>query len=129
MSRRAVAESMDWAYFPLAMQAVYMVSALPLLVRLWRAKRSDQHATVNHWLVLAADTAMTAWAVAYAKQAGLVIAFVLSFATTAFVLGTILRYQRFPGGKPRATRVRSHPFAASARESAWGSFSPRAVVV
>lgn len=95
---------MNWALFPLMLQAVYVASALPPLLRLVQSKRSDQHAVSNQFLCLGAHFAMVAWAWWYAGQVGLVASAVISIVTTVVTLGTILYYRAHPGGRPYRPR-------------------------
>lgn len=104
---------MNWALFPLLLQAVYVASAAPPLLRLVRSKRSDQHAVSNQFLSLGAHVAMVAWAWAYASQLAIAASAAISIATTGATLGTILYYRHFPGGRPPSAR--SAPSRAPAR--------------
>jgi apolipoprotein N-acyltransferase len=109
-----------WAYFPLALQAIYAVSALVPLRRLYVTKRSDQHAVSNHVLTLGAHAAMATWAWTYAHELGLVLSTCAGIALTLLTLTTVLHYRANPGGRP--------PRPASARRAGWVAPAERARV-
>lgn len=117
---------MNWALFPLMLQAVYVAAVIPPLLRLIQSKRSDQHAVSNQFLSLGAHFAMTAWAWLYAGQVGLVASSLISIVTTSITLGTILYYRGYPGGRPKGLRVRAdrRPAYHSPGARAAGSFRP-----
>lgn len=115
---------MNWELFPLVVQAVYVASAAPPLLRLVKSKRSDQHAIVNQFLALGAHFAMAGWAWKYAGEMGIVAASLISVVTTLLTAGTILYYRAHPGGRPERPRSERRPAWTPGSSSAGATFRP-----